>query len=263
MNPEPPALSVPPPVDTLPAEEQTPEAPRPWGFWLTVAFGLCIFGSYVIAQSLVVIVAALVGGNIANPKAVEALASNGLVISICMVVGVPFIVGFSVLFAWLRRGVPVSEYLGFTRASWKSIVLGLVSVVALGFAYDWISTAMGRHEVPEFMLKAYSTAGFTPLLWVAVIIGAPLAEEIFFRGFLFKGFERSPIGGVGTVILTSLSWALIHLQYDPYDIFSIFLLGLLLGTVRLKTGSLVPALLMHMLQNLLATIQVAFLVAEQ
>ena len=251
-------MSLPGPTgDAPPVLHCEADEARPWGFWLTVVFGVCIFGSYVMAQSAVVIVAALVEGTITNPKALEALAMNGLVLSICLVVGTPVVVGLSALFAWLRPGMSVRYYLGLTRASWKTIALGLISVVLLGLTYDWVSTAAGRPDIPEFMVNAYRTAGFAPLLWVAVILGAPLAEEIFFRGFLFKGLERSPIGGWGAILLTSLSWALIHLQYDLFDIGSIFALGLLLGVFRLKTGSILPPLAMHLLQNLVATIQVA------
>jgi membrane protease YdiL (CAAX protease family) len=92
-----------------------------------------------------------------------------------------------------------------------------------------------------------------------VVVGAPLVEETFFRGFLFRGLAASPLGGPATIVVTSLAWAAIHLQYDLYDMGTIFLLGLLLGAFRLITGSLWPPLLMHALVNLLATIQVAIL----
>jgi len=258
VHPEPPPLLSPPLLSTAPppTEPRAP-LPRPWGFWLTAAFGLCIACAYVVAQSAVVIVAAIMKGSLTNPATVEALAMNGLVLSICLVVSVPLAVGLSVLFAWLRPGLPVADYLGFKPASWRAIVSGLVCVVGLGLGYDWISTSVGRPEIPEFMVNAYRTAGFVPLLWGAVIVGAPLSEEVFFRGFLFKGFERSPVGGVGAIVITSLGWAVIHLQYDLYDITSIFLLGLLLGFFRLKTGSILPPLLMHMLTNLISTVQVA------
>lgn len=239
------------------------KTPGPWGFWLTVAFGMCIFGTFVLVQSVVVLVFAVVNGSITDLEAIEALALNGLVLSVATLVSLPFEVALCGVFAWLRQGVSVSDYLGLRWVSWKAVLLGWVCVVALGVAYDGLSRLLGRSDVPEFMINAYRTAGFAPLLWLAIVLGAPLAEEIFFRGFLFKGFESSPLGGIGAVLLTALSWAIIHLQYDPYDIGAIFLLGILLGVFRWKTGSILPALLMHVLQNLVATIQVACLVSDQ
>jgi len=260
MNTEPPRLdqSEPP----LSAVGETPVAPppaTPWGFWLTLAFSLCIAVCYVAIQSAVVIMAAILEGVIHDPEAIEDLAYNGLVLSIATLLSVPVGVGLSVLFAWLRPGLSVSDYLGLNRIPWKMSVVGLVAVVLMGFGHDGVSRLAGRPEVPEFMLNAYLTAKFPPLLWLAVVVGAPVVEETFFRGFLFRGLAASPLGGPGTIVVTSLAWAAIHLQYDLYDMGTIFFLGLLLGAFRLITGSIWPPLLMHALVNLLATVQVAIM----
>jgi hypothetical protein len=90
-----------------------------------------------------------------------------------------------------------------------------------------------------------------------LVLVAPLSEELFFRGFLFAGVLHSPLGSWGAVGLTSLAWAATHLQYDLYGMATVFAGGLLLGYARLRTGSIVPGLLMHALMNLLATLQVA------
>jgi membrane protease YdiL (CAAX protease family) len=257
----PPVLVAPPPLLMSPQSggESDAAPARPWGFWWTVAFGSCIVGAYILVQSLVVLVAAFLQGQLTNPQAIEAVAYNGDVLSICIVVSLPVALGLCVLFAWMRRGVGVADYLGLRRCSWKTTLLGLICVVALGLSYDSISTLLGRVEAPEFMLKVYRTAMYPPLLWIAIVGGAPLSEEIFFRGFLFKGLEASPVGAAGAILLTAMGWAVIHLQYELFDILFIFLLGILLGVARWWSGSIVPPLLMHMLQNLVATVQVAHL----
>jgi hypothetical protein len=96
------------------------------------------------------------------------------------------------------------------------------------------------------------------LLWVAVVVCAPWGEEIFFRGFLFKGWLHTSLGGWGTVVLTSLIWAAIHTHYDLYAITTVFAAGLLLGYARLRTGSLYPPILMHTLMNVVAMVQTAY-----
>ena len=106
------------------------------------------------------------------------------------------------------------------------------------------------------MVDAYKTAYFTPLLWLAFIIAAPLYEEILFRGFMFKGIENSRAGPIGAVIITSLAWSALHVQYDFLIIVSIFAGGLLLGWARLKTNSIYIPIAMHALQNLMAIIVV-------
>jgi membrane protease YdiL (CAAX protease family) len=60
--------------------------------------------------------------------------------------------------------------------------------------------------------------------------------------------------------LTSLAWTLVHLQYGAYELAIVFALGVLLGIVRLKTGSLWSCLFMHAFLNLVATIETALYV---
>jgi membrane protease YdiL (CAAX protease family) len=80
-------------------------------------------------------------------------------------------------------------------------------------------------------------------------------EEVLFRGFLFEGVLHSRLGAGGAVGFTSLVWALTHVQYDAYDIATIFVSGLLLGYVRLKTGSLYATIFLHGLMNLVAMLE--------
>ncbi|MFC1958097.1 lysostaphin resistance A-like protein [Chloroflexota bacterium] len=107
------------------------------------------------------------------------------------------------------------------------------------------------------MVNVYNTSVWPPLLWAALIIFAPAFEETFFRGFLFEGFRQSRIGIIGTIGLTALTWAALHMQYDIYGIVTIFIMGVLLGIVRLKTDSLWSPLLIHAFFNFVATLQVA------
>ena len=104
----------------------------------------------------------------------------------------------------------------------------------------------------DVMTDAYITSVWPALFWIATIIFAPLFEEVFFRGFLFEGFRYSRMGVTGAVLLTSFVWAGFHMQYGLFQIAAIFVLGIILGVVRYRTGSLWPPLVMHVCNNLLA-----------
>ena len=131
----------------------------------------------------------------------------------------------------------------------------LGTVLIFAACSDALTYALGREIVPEFMLDVWYTSVWLPLLWLALIVGAPLVEETVFRGFLFVGLQQFRHGNVVAVLATSASWAVIHLQYDLYQIALIFFIGILLGIARLRTGSLWVPLAMHALMNLLATIE--------
>jgi CAAX protease family protein len=84
--------------------------------------------------------------------------------------------------------------------------------------------------------------------FIAACIVAPIAEETFFRGFVTGGL-RQRFGVTGALLLGAAFFAILH---PPVTIFPvIFALGLLLGLLFQKTGSLWPGILMHAIFNTL------------
>lgn len=88
------------------------------------------------------------------------------------------------------------------------------------------------------------------LLTIAVI--QPICEETFFRGFLFQGL-RDRFRGPWVVLVTSLLFGLFHVLnptlLTPERFLPSTLLGLFLGWVCYRSGSLLPGILLHMLHN--------------
>ncbi|MEK6248087.1 MAG: CPBP family intramembrane metalloprotease, partial [Planctomycetales bacterium] len=100
----------------------------------------------------------------------------------------------------------------------------------------------------------FKTSGSLTLLLFAIIIAAPLWEELLFRGFMHRGLQAG-LGAVPAVVICSASWAIMHLQYDLINILWVFVIGLFLGTVRVKTGSSSLTILLHAASNLVAMIE--------
>ena len=79
-----------------------------------------------------------------------------------------------------------------------------------------------------------------------VVILAPIVEELIFRGIIFSGFQRI-YPASWAIFFSALLFALFHL--NPWQLGPTFLLGLLLGFIRLRTGSLLAAMFTHALHN--------------
>ncbi len=234
----------------------------PWGLWATLGLGLVIAGIYLGSQIALLIPFSFLAVATGQQEILmdrKKLETNGLFVAFMTCGAAPVAVGMSCLFALLRRGTSLSDYLGLKPASGKQLFRWCLALMALAALSDGLTALLGRPLVPHVVEDWYKTAWFPPLLWLAVVVLAPLSEEVFFRGFLFAGISHSPMGGVGAILLTSFLWAVIHIQYDWYGVASIFAAGLLLGYARLKTGSIVPTILMHTLMNLAAMVQVAIL----
>ena len=121
---------------------------------------------------------------------------------------------------------------------------------------DLVTVELGRSPVPPIMETMIETTRYTTLLWFALVIAAPVFEEVLFRGFLFEGLRRTRIGAGGTIVVTTLLWTLLHTaQYDQYFLTLIALIGILLGIARERSGSLYVPLAIHGVNNLLGTLQ--------
>ncbi|HXU75872.1 MAG TPA: HAD-IA family hydrolase [Methylomirabilota bacterium] len=233
------------------------EARGPWGpwitLWLTLATGLAVFPVQVAVMFVWVLVNTAQGHHISSKEAL----SNGSLVSIVTLAGAPVALAVVWLFIRLRKGIGLAEYLALRPVSIRVLLGWTVVFLAVVFGAGWVTSALHQEAGTEFMKDVYRTAGFPPLLWLAVVVAAPVYEEAIFRGFMFKGLLHSRLGAVGAVLVTAGTWAAIHLQYDAYARGTIFVVGLVLGLARLRTNSVYTGLFLHALMNLLGTLEAA------
>ena len=255
-----------PPIISPSEVPAQPAVAAPWGFWATTGLGIALLGIYFVGQSLVTIASVVIhtlgtGGKLTSEQSL-AKAMDGDVISIALGFTAPATIFFIGWFIKLRRGPTWRDYLGWHWPKWRVALLWSGGLLLLWVLSELLTQLFQRPSVPEVMLAVYRTANFKPLLWLGIILVAPVVEELIFRGFLFPGWAESRLGGWGTIVLTALLWAAIHLQYDFYGVASIFCFGIFLGWMRFRTGSVLLCIALHCLQNLAASLQVEFILAQ-
>lgn len=233
-----------------------------WKPWPTLGLGLGIGLSATTVQS---IVAGLftVARMLSNPRQdpftlADSIVKNGLVLCTTSILSELVVIGLVLLVIRLRRGDTISEYLALRPVSLRVLLTALIVMGAFVGLGDGITYLCGRPIVPQVEIEVFRTIVYPLLGWILLLVTAPIAEEVFFRGFVLEGFRRSRMGNAGAVVVTSLAWALLHLQYDLYNIALIIIAGLLLGAVRIKSRSLWPCIAMHSFMNLIATIELVF-----
>ena len=129
-------------------------------------------------------------------------------------------------------------------------MLAVVAFILVGNAVSWL---LGQNIVTGFQRDIYRSAGAAGMS-AAVVAGrgggdAGQRRELLFRGFLFRGWHRTPRDAWIVIIVTALLWAVIHVQYDLFVIGQVFGCGLMLGWFRWATGSTLLTMLMHALVN--------------
>jgi membrane protease YdiL (CAAX protease family) len=129
-----------------------------------------------------------------------------------------------------------------------------VGLAAVLVATDLTSYSLGRPLVPDVMRDVYRTSWLPTLLFTLVVL-APLGEETLFRGFFYQGIATSRAGPVVAIIMSTVVFALMHGQYDWYGVIGIAAIGLYLGVVRYRTGSLFLTMVLHSVGNLVASLE--------
>jgi hypothetical protein len=243
----------------LPLASAPVARPSFWGPWATTGFLFLILGGMLLVQ-LVTAVLWLAVASFHSPGGgpldqIAALQYDGDLLSVTTVAGTAAVLVLVAALVWLRRGAPLREYLALKPVRWKTAALWVAGTLAFLISYDLISRVLDRPAVPDFMLQVYGSATMLPLLWIAIVIAAPLWEEIVFRGFAFPGLRSA--GLALALVVPALLWTSLHLQYDAFDMTYVFCLGLLFGLAREHTGSVVMPIVLHVFTNALATIQVA------
>jgi membrane protease YdiL (CAAX protease family) len=153
---------------------------------------------------------------------------------------------------------PPGEYLGIVHPRGRDVWVALLCLAVFLSLWDGLTYALGRDIVTPFQIASYESArasGSLPLLLFTFVIAAPAGEEIMFRGFLYRGWVRSPGGIIPAIAAISALWTILHAEYDWFGWVQIFLMGLLLGWMRWQSGSVVLTMLMHGIANLWATLE--------
>jgi uncharacterized protein len=231
-------------------------APKPWGFWATLAWGFAAFGVTLLIQYGVVL-----GWAMRHPQLyIGDVWRNGSLLAAILIISTPIQIAIFVLAARLRR-YPAGIYLGLNLPRLRDVMIGIACLAALLALFDALGAAFGENDVTSRgfaeVYRAARAGDPAPFAWltIAAVLFAPAGEEIMFRGFLLRGWARSRRTVLPAVLATALVWALMHVQYDWLPMLQIFSIGVLFGWLRQRSGSTTLTILLHALTNLGAMVE--------
>jgi uncharacterized protein len=252
----------------LPAEpipvNRAERGPRIWKFWGTLLWGLFIFAAMFVGQIAVVAWFVLRQEGPIDIAAAIHVVGGGLTISLSVIMGLPAVLAALWIAIRVSR-TSFTDYLALRWTSWSNLLIGVVSLFVLVMGWDVLSRATGRAVEPGFMGEVLKSAQADGALWLLVIafcVAAPVSEELFARGFLYRGWSESFLRPAGAILLSSLVWTALHLQYDWFFFGEVFSIGLLFGYVRYRSGSTWLTIVLHALNNLAATLQSMWLAGQ-
>ena len=220
-----------------------------WGIWATLAFAILAF---VLGQAMGFAVLSMV--KTIDPGRVD---TDGISVAIYTLISNPVEIVTLVLAIQLL-GTNVLAYLGLDVPHPRDVAIAIAALAVAIAAADAITFALGKDLVPAFQIELHRTAreeGSLPWLWLAIIVAAPVGEELLFRGFMFRGFVHEPRDALPGILVIALIWSMLHVQYDWFGTAQVFAIGVLFGFVRWRTGSTTLVTLLHMLLNLESVVE--------
>ena len=128
-----------------------------------------------------------------------------------------------------------------------------VSLATIAAAFVTEPAATILPEMPAVLEEALKSLTNGPL-WASILsvsIFAPLFEEWLCRGLVLRGLMNK-MNPAGAICISAAFFAILHM--NPWQAIPAFILGLLFGYVYYRTGSLKLTMLMHCVNNTMATI---------
>jgi uncharacterized protein len=253
-------------------------------FWIDLAliFILVILmnlamGGYALARALqegliTTLDEAAIRRVLADQPTVSRLLGSGIFLFV-LIQNLVFL-GVPILRVAVLRREPLAE-IGF-RAERPLRLIGLgigvgfvilISNVALDSFFSWLGIKQDQAEqfTQQFSLLKQGALG-QALFFVFGAIGAPLSEEVLFRGYGFNALRRtlpSERGGLllaylGSALLFTLPHALAVTQGTIALLIPLFVIGLALAWLMHYTGSLLPCIVAHAMNNTFGLLALLF-----
>jgi membrane protease YdiL (CAAX protease family) len=238
-----------PSIDASAAGSADAYVPRTgWPAWAVLPAGVLI-GLLSMAISIAASMAVVFLGNSTGTN-VETALTSPLSLAVGLLAGqIPLI-----LLTWGAAGLYSSNRsetlaLRSPRGGWRLAFLALIPLFVITGAWTAL-LAWWKPEVVVGDLRLISDLiRQEPVLaLLAIGIGAPLSEELMFRGFLFSGLAKSRMGLWGAALLTAALWTVIH-GYSVFGLIEVFAIGLYFSWLLVRTGSLWVPMFCHAVYN--------------
>ena len=212
-----------------------------------------VFGIVVLS----IISAFTVGGLIMGISASSPEQTDKLYIYISFFLGQGIILVPPLYFLTIKQR-PILESLRIKMVPLETIQYSFIFSTGVLIIIDTIDRIIHQIiPIPDYIIdlsgimQPDSMLGYV-FLFLAVVIVAPIGEEVVFRGFLQKFLEEYWKDITRAVLVTSLFFAMIH--FNPFWTIQIYILGVLLGFLSWKTKSVIPSIMLHSINNGLAYI---------
>lgn len=158
-------------------------------------------------------------------------------------VAIPLVIATMGRVPW-RKALSRLGLRGFRRSGWLWMLAAVAAYLAFAAVYV---TLVGEPE-QEDIAESFGSLPFQIFL---IAIAAPVSEEIFFRGMLYGGLRRR-MPMVVAALVSAVVFGGLHAATGVSTVPPLIAFGFILALLYERTGSIVPGILLHALNNSVA-----------
>ncbi len=200
-----------------------------------------------------------IAGDTANDLSSSEIITS-LILTIVILDGIFLAVPAIVSLRRYRLGWEGLGFRSFDRDKFWMAVVAAAGAWGAVIVYGLLLTLVfGEGAAPEQDIEdLFDSRAVLPVVGIAVVLVAPLAEEVFFRGFVFPGLIR-PVGVFGAILVSGLLFGMFHVTgADSAGLVIPFTpIGMLFAWLYFKTGTLWTSIVSHLVFNLVSFILLA------
>jgi membrane protease YdiL (CAAX protease family) len=146
------------------------------------------------------------------------------------------------------RGSTLGWHSPIGHMSWLQplLIAIVVSAISTIIAFSFFADIVARDLAP---IRKMIDAAPVWLAFITLAIGAPLSEELLFRGYLLHRLMQTRLGFWGGALIANAGWTMLHFDYSWLSLADVFLAGLLFSWALWRTRSIWVPIAFHALYN--------------
>ena len=154
------------------------------------------------------------------------------------------------LFIAMRRGASAREAISRLGVRWfrPSALKWMAAAIGFYLFCTFVYAVLVGQPHQKDIAKGFGAVPFQVLL---IVVAAPISEELCFRGMLFGGL-RTRLPRLAAALISAVIFGGLHATTGVSAIPPLIVFGFVLALLYEKTGSIVPGILLHMLNNSVA-----------
>jgi membrane protease YdiL (CAAX protease family) len=223
-------------------------SPRTWDFTETLLVVLLADLAFVLTSGMGLSVLLATYGGATTVSEFQALWPQGRWQGTAIIIGTPA----AILVLWIAIRTARRDFAEYLALNWPrggEVVRALALMTIVLSIEGFVSNTVGSGGYRPGADRVVGGAGGLLAWLIGFCVAAPIVEEFVVRGFMFRGWSQSFLGPTGTIVLTSMLWAINHTQYDWFGRLNVFFTGLALGHLRSSSNSTWLTVIAHSAAN--------------